>query len=230
MQKHRVNWIAGNSLHTRIRSMIIGLLGLATAAGLGLVAIASNQGWPENITHAIIPRQEHHVGPAEVVSRTPLAEGAEHAAAARPGTAIADEGGSTGADGAGGVSQPGGGLTVDEAPVPSQPSPSQPAGPGQKAPQPQPKTPAPSTQAPSQPAPAPQAPPATSEPPVAETPPVSPPGNSGNSNGNGKAKGHEKQAAAASVPPPPAPAPTPVTSSPEPSPVPGNGKAKGHFK
>src|ERR1044071_6283711 len=105
-----------------MRSMIIGLLGLATAAGLGVVALAANQGWPEQLTNAIVPHQEHRIGPAEVVSRTPSAEAERRAVStsAAPGVpgprAAASPVAAPAPDTE--VSQPGGGPEVDASPSP----------------------------------------------------------------------------------------------------------------
>lgn len=41
--------VAGDSLPVRLRSTTIGLVGLAAAVGLGLVAMISQQGWPDPI-------------------------------------------------------------------------------------------------------------------------------------------------------------------------------------
>jgi len=236
MEKYRVNWIAGDTLHLRMRSMIFALLGTVTAAGLGLVAIAANQGWPENFANAIVGPAKTQVAPAQVVSKPPTAGDGAGSRSHHDGRVTnfssvggSDVGGPRSPHSSSGGADPG---AVAVGPTAAKAPPSATTSPG-KAPQsPAAAPPPPAASSPTPTAP-PTAPPAPAQPPAAQpsSPPTTSPGNSGSSNGNGKAKGHEKRAASAAAAPvatPPAPTPVPVPSTPGAGP--GNGKAKGHGK
>jgi len=227
--------LAGDSMVVRLRSSIFGILGAVTIAGLCLVAVAANQGWPVLPQNPIPGLGKTNVESARVVA-TPVDRGV--APSSRPAVpAGRAEAGSGSAAQSGGA--PSGGSNRNDVAVsqPTAQAPSSgggvappvdsPSGPGSgpaASPAPGEGTSGPAQ--PSQPS-SPAAPPA--EAPVTDPPVTSSPGNSGSSNGNGKAKGHEKKAipsTASPTPVAPAPAPAPVPSAPEPSP--GNGKGKGH--
>jgi hypothetical protein len=246
--------VAGDSMLERLRSTSFALCGAATAVGLGLVALAANQGLPGLLESAIpaVPREGVHAarvvarpaGPSGVtqlrrgVRRTRASSGPARDGSTAPrhqlsihrqltaSTAVHQSPGSTPPGGHGGA-----GAGAPPGPPAGAPAGQQPAA---AAPQPVPG-PAPVTT----PAPTPAEPPAAEE----------------SHPGHGKAKGHEKHAVpvAEESPPPvkekhshgppveaPVAAPSPpiapeVPAEPEVSPhghvkTAGPGKANGHEK
>jgi hypothetical protein len=240
--------VAGGSLLERLRSTSFALCGAATAVGLGLVALAANQGWPGVLDNAIPPIPREGVQSARIAARPPGGDGG----ASRPGAVSARvsarpisngsftaTGSPSGPDRHLAVSSPGPGSPVAAPPgghggvgAPAgAPSGQQPAA----APQPAP-SPAPAPTPVSSPAPTP-----TEQPPAEES-----------STGHGKAKGHEKHEGSSAVESPPpvkekhshGPPPPPVTPIADPAPPtetegpapPGHaktsmpGQARGHQK
>jgi hypothetical protein len=178
--------LAGESLLDRLRNSTIALLGVVAAVGLGIVAFAANQGWPEflNSPFPTLPKQS--VGEAQVVAEP---AGPTAHPVGRPGQATAV---TAGRQGGGGGPAPGrGGSSHDEqhsAVGPAGQTPTHGPGaaePGSPTAPPVGAPPAPVVTQPPQstPAPGPSTPPA-------ETPA---PGKSPSSpgNGHGKARGHE---------------------------------------
>jgi hypothetical protein len=218
---------AGGSLLVRLRSTSFALCGAATAVGLGLVALAVNQGWPDVLDNAIPAIPKAGIQSARIAGRRSGEDGRSsrrglapaHVSARRasdrafgppdsssePGRHLAV--GSPGPVGA--VVAPAGGNGDIGAPTgtPAGAGPPTAQQPAAAAPQPAPA-----------PAPAPAPTPVSSpSPPPAEEPPAEE-----SSSGHGKAKGHEKHegsSAGESPPPvkekhshgPPPPPVTPVT-------------------
>jgi hypothetical protein len=236
--------LAGQGLPERMRSTAFALLGITAAAGLGMVAIFSQQGWPllspsplpsapagiEAIDDAAI------VGPTDAVvedrSRGPEAGGVAAAGAApAPADTGAGVAGRLPIDrhAQGGPAEPPNGTSPEPQPTsPEQPS-APPAPSGESAPVSQPVATPPPVETPATPAPTPAA--------------VDPPGNG---NGNGNANGHDhansRGAGSRHLPPghadeeppvaEPEPEPEPVEPSPPAQPSydygPGHGHAYGN--
>jgi len=208
--------VAGGSLLERLRSTSFALCGAATAVGLGLVALAANQGWPGVLDNAIPPIPREGVQGAQIVARPPGGNRGKAASntrsarvSARPilnGSSPAP-GSPSGPDRHLAVSSPGSGSPV-AAPPNGHGGVGAPAG-------------APAAQQPSA-APQPVSSPAPISSP-APTPTEQPPAEE-SSTGHGKAKGHEKHEASStgeSPPPvkekhshgPPPPPATPIADS-----------------
>jgi hypothetical protein len=199
-QALRIPSIAGTGLSERMRSTTFALLGLAAAAGLGLVAIFAQPGWPllSPAPPPTIPAQ----GP--VANAVALGHGPKHTAIARRTSATAAGGGVGASGGAGSVP---GSRTHPALGVPT-PIPSTPSGgvarhpASDAAPAPAPAS-APSPEAVPTAAPAPEPAPVPSAPEKAARASSSPPGhstagtpsNSDRSRGNsGSAPGHASRA------------------------------------
>src|SRR4051794_12154718 len=60
---------AGRDLPERLRSVPIGMVGLAAAAGLGVIALATSAGFPDVSGGPIPDLPETHIGAARVVAR-----------------------------------------------------------------------------------------------------------------------------------------------------------------
>jgi hypothetical protein len=69
--------LLGDGLLERVRSTSLALLGLSTAIGLGLVAVALQQGWPvsPNLPIPNLPAKNGNVGDGEIVSIATSPEG-----------------------------------------------------------------------------------------------------------------------------------------------------------
>lgn len=169
--------VLGGGLLERARSTTLALLGVTTAVGLAMVALALNQSWP------VIADSPLPVGPPrhEAVGEASVAAGAiANAADPSPDRAGGSRGSSSSQSDGGGSPAPADG-SVPTAPTELVVAPSAPAEPGGDAPRgtqetpaspspdaetPQaPATPVPVSSAPAQPEPAPPSPP------TAETPP-----------------------------------------------------------
>jgi hypothetical protein len=248
--------VAGGSLLERLRSTSFALCGAVTAIGLGLVALAANQGWPSLLDSAIpaVPRERVHN--AQIVAGPSGRGGGPSRSGARAGTRHRS-GGFTRATSGGFTAASGARLASHKQIAGTSPGSKSPAIPpgGHVA------TPgghggggAPASPTPEQPASAtPQ--PVASPTPVSTPVPTEQPPAEESSSGHGKAKGHEKHSLPASEegPPPvkekhshgPPPAPPVTQPAPpaepeapaEPESVPpghakpsASGKAHGHGK
>jgi hypothetical protein len=141
--------LAGDGLLVRVRSTSIGLLGLITAIGLGLIAYVSNQGWPDVFSGPLpqgpVPTLVHNdtiVGP----SLSPGVAGGHGLGPSRRGAVSSQPPAGTPR---GGNSQLGGSHQVTgqgkgqpppagQAPPAAQPSPTEPSQPADTAPAPSP--------------------------------------------------------------------------------------------
>ena len=99
--------LAGDGLLVRLRSTSIGLLGVVTAVGLGLIAFISQLGWP-GVFNAPIPGSPHEAGAVHgAVALTRPAPRVESALPAHGIPAPAGSGTAISPGGPGGVSGPG---------------------------------------------------------------------------------------------------------------------------
>jgi hypothetical protein len=174
--------VAGGSLLERLRSTSFALCGAVTAVGLGMVALAANQGWPGLLDNAIPPIPRQGVHNAQVVAR-PLAPkgGSNNPAWGLSGTSTRAATGGSGAPGSRHASHQQFAVGSPGSPGPAAAPPGGHGGIGGPAGAPTPKQPASVAPQPA-PGPAPVSTPAPAERPVAEQ----------SSPGRGKAKGHEK--------------------------------------
>jgi hypothetical protein len=222
--------LAGRDLPERLRSVSVGLVGLVAAAGLSLVALASNAGIPEALwsplpeiprahvgeAQSLAPRARAHASTSSTVgsgsAASVSATGTRHATPAS-WTASGDDVGpgsrhsSSLADGHSGGVSPG---THSPAHAP-------PAGhgtAGDPAPTPPPATGPPAAKPPVTETPS--TPPPVVSPPAEEAPA---PEASAPGNGKGKAKGHEKPSHSEAPPPP--------VEEPEEESSPPHGKGRG---
>jgi hypothetical protein len=252
---HRLPSFAGQGLSERMRSTAFSLLGLTAAAGLALVALFAQPGWPL-LEPAPLPDQPTRSESVAEAERVGLGGGFGELASLRPaprferGTTVADRRAAVPGEGVA-VDAPAGGVDPAEGVASPPPAGTPPASGGEDAGAP---TPVPL------PAPTPgQAPPAspspvagpgsegapvsrgggsTRTPVVAATPPTpAAPGHSSSSAAASHAsdRGVEssaKHAAPSPAAPPPTAVPMPEPSPPGPPPDPGqgNGLAKGHDK
>jgi hypothetical protein len=220
---------AGASLLVRLRSTSFALCGAATAVGLGLVALAANQGWPDLLDNAIPAIPKAGIQNARIAGR----RSGEDGGSSRRGLAPAHVSARRASDGTLGSpdasSEPGRQLAVGPpGPVGAVVSPAggnadvgAPTGtPDGAGPPPAQQPVATAPQPASGPAPAPT-PVSSPSPPPAEEPPAEE-----SSSGHGKAKGHEKhESSSAGESPPPVkekhshgPPPPPVTPVADPTP------------
>ncbi len=202
---------AGGSHLERLRSTIFGLLGAVTAVGLGIVALASSQGWTNFIDLPVPGAPSQHVGDARVVAQAPPpppaeVAGPEVASGEREQAPIPDR------EQPSGTPPPTNGQSTGGVPAPPSHDP--------KAPSKHGAAKAPATEAPAGGAEPGSAPGGPGKAPVAD--PTSPPDDAQGQPvttpppGKGKAKGHgkEKPPKPAKAPPPPEEAPPPPPESP----------------
>jgi hypothetical protein len=243
--------LAGSGLTERMRTTTFALLGITAAAGLGLVAIFSQQGWPL-LSPSPIPSPSagrEAVDPALAVGRHAAGEGAGARpesgqgprVVATPGAAPVP-GGGTGA----GVARR---FPVREASPPA-PGGEHPGGPAEPPPPTSPSQPSPASTAPAE-APPPAAP-APASPPASAPPTPSPSSASTESPDNGHAYGHygyhgsgyhgsgyrgyghhhttpPPEPATTDAAPEPAPEEPPPPASEEPGGYQGHGYGSGHY-
>jgi len=202
--------VLGGGLLERARSTTLALLGMTTAVGLAMVALALNQSWPLVADSPIpgAPSQQEAIGKATVAAQpTAKAAGAglaDVAAAPRPNSSRAAGGGDSGGGRAQevGSAPPASAELVVAPSAPAEPQGEAPPRTGKPTPAPSPvgttpQAPAPSVPEPAQPKPAPQSPPVleTTPPATASEAPVDssvPPW----SNGKGHAYGRGKSSSA----------------------------------
>jgi hypothetical protein len=242
--------LAGNGLPERVRTTTFALLGLTAAAGLGLVAIFSQQGWPLLSPSPIPspPTAHEAIHPALAVAdraetgfgETTVALGPALRAPAAPSSPIQGDGSSAGLDARHPVRQgasPGAGGQPQEpaSPEPAAPTPAPTAPPAPSAEQ------APSSTPVSTPAPAPSSAPKPSGTDVDEADEDDAPGNSqGHAYGHSDSHGHSHHKPPVSSPPqsePEAPEPAPAEPAPEEPPTEpdystdrGHGHGFGHWR
>jgi hypothetical protein len=228
--------LAGTGLPERMRSTTFALLGLTAAAGLGMVAIFSQQGWP---LLAPSPLPAVGTGPVAIDDAAIVGHSAPRAGGGRRESAsVAGAGGATSAPPAPGIGSSGVNRQAQvHGAKPSAPDAPQPTGPSEPA------SPAPPPVSAPAPTPVQVPPPAPAASPPA--PPASPPSSAAADDvpGKGHAYGHFKSVGKGHhlVPAPPPttedladPVPAPI----EPEPVEesdendqhGNGHAYGHFR